>query len=162
MYTHQGFVLFSLLLCIWALALAIDDIRQRRVLNVALLPVFVLAVIGRSLEGWSGSPQSLIPGLIGAAISLGFWLPGYLLKQSGAGDVKFAMVVGLILGPLRAVEANLLALLILGMYALPSAYIGRTETRIPAVPALAFGFIVELIYGPWLLGRGSGIWNSGL
>lgn len=103
-----------------------------------------------------------MPGLVGMVIGAAIWLPGYLLKQSGAGDVKLAMTIGLILGPLRAIEANLLALLVLGVYALPSAYLGGFRVRIPAVPALAFGFIVELISGPWLLGKGNGIWNNGL
>ncbi|HEY0973483.1 MAG TPA: A24 family peptidase [Solimonas sp.] len=137
---------------IWALVLAVDDIRHHRVLNVALVPVAAFALAARVSGGWPGCDLSLWSGLAGAAIGLAFWLPGYLLKRSGAGDVKCAMVMGLVLGGTRALEANLIGFIALGLLALIAMLAGRRNSRIAAVPALATGFIAALAGGPWLLG----------
>ncbi len=138
---------------LWALALAIDDIRHRRVLNWMLLPVAVFALAARTWGGWPGCNPSLTDGLMGAGLGLLLWLPGYVMKHVGAGDVKCAMVMGLVLGASRALEANLLGAIALGLIALPVMWMGMGRVRIPAVPALACGFVAELAGGPWLLGK---------
>lgn len=130
------------------------DVQQRRVPNWALVPVAVAVLMWQLLQGGTTYRDALVPSLLGGMIGIVFWLPGYWLRRTGAGDVKFAVVMGLLLGPIPALEANLVALVMLGAYALPSAYAGHYENRIPAVPALAFGLIVELIGGPWWLGQG--------
>lgn len=135
----------------WALAMAVDDVRHRRVLNWALLPVLGFALAARISGGWPGCELSLVDGLLGALIGLVCWLPGYAIKKSGAGDVKLAIVMGLVLGGTRAFEANLIGFLVLGVQALVFYALGRRGTRMPAVPALAVGFIAELWGGPWLL-----------
>ncbi len=135
----------------WILALALDDIRHRRVRNWALLPVLGFALAARISGGWPGCELSLWDGLLGMGLGLVFWLPGYVLKRSGAGDVKLAMVIGLVLGATRAFEANLIGFLVLGAQALLFYALGRKGTRMPAVPALAIGFIAALLGGPWLL-----------
>ena len=137
---------------LWALALAVDDVRHRRVLNLALLPVASFALAARIWGGWPGCELSWLPGFWGALIGLLFWLPGYLLKRSGAGDVKCAMTMGLVLGGMQALEANLLGFLFLGMQAAVFYALGRRELRMPAVPALSLGFIIQLAGGPWWLG----------
>src|SRR6218665_2739474 len=109
MHSAPNEYLFGALI-VWSLALAVDDIRQRRVLNWAVFLVALLILVQRSLESLFGLQQALAPGFAGTVIGLAFWLPGYVLKQSGAGDVKFAMTIGLVLGPVRAIEANLLAM----------------------------------------------------
>lgn len=142
-------------LAAWALALAVDDARHRRVLNWALAPVAAFALAARAAGGWQGCELSLLSGLAGAAIGLAFWLPGYLLKQSGAGDVKCAMTMGLVLGASRALEANLLGFLLLGLMSVAMLAAGRRGVRIPAVPALSLAFVAELAGGPWMLLRGA-------
>ena len=142
-------------LAAWALALAVDDVRHRRVLNWALAPVAILALAARASGGGSGCELSLVDGLIGAGIGLLMWLPGYGLKQCGAGDVKCAMVMGLVLGTSRALEANLLGFLVLGLMSVAMIVAGRRGRRIPAVPALSLAFCVELMGGPWILLRGA-------
>ncbi len=142
-------------LAAWALALAVDDVRHRRVLNGALAPVAMLALAARASGGWAGCELSLVNGLIGALLGLLLWLPGYGLKQCGAGDVKCAMVMGLVLGASRSLEANLLGFLLLGLMSVVVLATGRRGHRIPAVPALSLAFVIELIGGPWMLLRGT-------
>jgi Flp pilus assembly protein protease CpaA len=141
-------------LAAWALALAVDDVRHRRVLNWALAPVAAFALAARAAGGWAGCELTLTSGLAGAAIGLAFWLPGYLLKHSGAGDAKCAMVMGLVLGASRSLEFNLLGFLFLGLMSVVAMLGGRRGQRIPAVPALSLAFVAALASGPWWLGRG--------
>lgn len=136
---------------IWALALAVDDVRHHRVLNRALLPVAIFALAARFWGGWPGCELSWLSGLWGALIGLVFWLPGYLLKRSGAGDLKCAVTMGLLLGGAQALEANLLGFLFLGIQAVWFYAAGWRPARMPAVPALSLGFVIELAGGPWLL-----------
>lgn len=93
-----------------------------------------------------------VPSLAGAALGAAFWLPGYLLRKLGAGDVKLAACMGGLLGGVAAVEAMLLAGVALGvMSVLASLSFGPTY-RLPAAVALSTGFVVRLFTGPLLTG----------
>ncbi|QHS11344.1 A24 family peptidase [Sinimarinibacterium sp. NLF-5-8] len=144
---------FTLLaaLTIWATALAIDDVLHRRVLNVLLLPVALGALGARFLGGWAGCELTLMSGLIGAAAGFALWLPGYAMRQVGAGDVKLAATFGLVLGTYGAIEANLFGALFLGVFSFVLVMLGMRKSRMPAAPMLALAFVVELWAGPFLL-----------
>ncbi len=148
---QPGFVLLALLAA-WALMLAAVDIRWRRVPNLALLPVLLMLVVAGVLNYGSGCwPEPGSSG-VGAVLALAMWLPGYAVGQVGAGDVKCAFVFSAVLGGVEALEANLLGLLVLGLMAATAMVRGRRAARLPVVPALALGFLIELAGGPWLLG----------
>lgn len=135
------------LLAAWAVGIAAWDWRARRVPNgavaaaalgaVALLAVFGHGVLG---AGWAMS-------LAGAALGAGLWLPGYFAKKVGAGDVKFAACIGLLLGIPATIEAMLLAALLLGMMATAAVACGRRHARLPAAVALAGGMLLRLFWG---------------
>ena len=148
---QPGFVLLALLAA-WALMLAAVDIRWRRVPNLALLPVLLLLLLGGVHSYGSGCWPEPGSSAVGALVGLAVWLPGYALGQVGAGDVKCAFVFGAVLGGVEALEANLLGLLVLGLMAAVAVVSGRRAVRLPVVPALALGFLIELAGGPWLLG----------
>jgi prepilin peptidase CpaA len=89
--------LFSAGLALWLVAIAIMDLRIRKVRNV-----MVLAGLGAGLAAlFSGvQPFWVTPwnGLAGMLVAVAALLPFYALRWMGAGDVKFAAVIGLWLG----------------------------------------------------------------
>lgn len=133
------------------------DWRLRRVPNAALVIALVaglalLLTTGRGplAAGWGDS-------LAGLALAVGCWLPGYLLRQLGAGDVKFAACIGLLLGAAAAFEAMLLAAAVLGAMSVTARMMSRPDARLPAAVALCAGMLVRLGWGPFLgglIGRG--------
>lgn len=83
-------------LVVWACAVAWMDLRHRRIPNVLSLGGWVvgashLLIVGHSPLGASASSSWLAAGL-----ALLVTLPGYLLRQLGAGDVKFLVALGLL------------------------------------------------------------------
>ena len=130
-------------LAIWALAVAVFDVRQRRVPNFLLIlvavPTCLMLVFDRSgpLHVGAGSAA------LGFAAALLLLLPGYLIGSVGAGDVKLGAVLGLLLGWSAVLWALLCAALVLGAMALAVKlrwpHLAKTY-RLPGAVALAVGF----------------------
>lgn len=91
--------------------------------------------------GWVSS-------LAGAALGAALWLPGYLIRKVGAGDIKFAGCIGLLLGFAATAEAMLVAAALLGMMAVAAVVASRRKARLPAAVALAGGMLLRLWWGP--------------
>jgi len=81
---------------VFLLAVLVIDFEHRRVLNVMLLPAAVAAFAFSFLAGQPGP----ISALLGAATGLGLFMIFALISRGhlGAGDVKLAGVLGLMLG----------------------------------------------------------------
>jgi prepilin peptidase CpaA len=80
-------------------------------------------------------------------------LPGYVLKRFGAGDVKFAAVIGLLLGTPRGFEMVLGASVLMGAAALALTVMKLPrQMKFAAAPMLSAAFIVEMLWGPLLVG----------
>ena len=136
----------------WAAAVAGCDLLRRRVPNalIALLlapALLALAVSGRGLL--EISPLQSFVGLFAAGLPM---LPGYALGQLGAGDVKFAASLGFLVGGPAAVELLLIGSLLLGLASAAVWLLRRTALvsvpqRIPATPAFAAAFGVQLAFG---------------
>jgi prepilin peptidase CpaA len=96
----------------------ISDVRTRRIPNVltfsamAAAVVFHLATGGLSAAGWS-----IAGGLLGIAL----FLPMFLLRGMGAGDVKLLAAVGAWLGPSQVAAVALAASLAGGVMAIAVA-----------------------------------------
>ncbi len=149
--TAQDLVLAAL--AIWAVAVAVFDWRQRRVPNLALLAVLAPAIVvlvwrGRGLLGMPPAES-----LYGLLIGFGLTLPGYLLRKLGAGDVKFAAVLGLIQGGSAVLLTLLMSGLLLGaMSLLVVSWFGlraARDLRMPAAVALSGGFLLALGWSRW-------------
>jgi prepilin peptidase CpaA len=85
----------------------VSDVRTRRIPNSLVL---ALALSGLAYSLATMSPfGGLGRALAGSAVGLALWLPFWLGKVLGAGDVKLAGAAGAWLGAAGIVEASLLA-----------------------------------------------------
>jgi leader peptidase (prepilin peptidase) / N-methyltransferase len=135
--------------CAVLVAITATDITHRIVPNRIVLPAAVVVLLAQTVL--LPSPEWAI-GAFGAA---GFLLAAALAYPAGMGmgDVKLALLLGAMLGRLVAVG------LMLGMLAalVPSAVLlarhgsAARKMGIPFAPFLAFGAVVALFVGKWLL-----------
>ena len=127
------------------LALAVwQDLAQRRISNVLTLAGLVCAIGMQSI--WAGS-SGFVNALAGAGVGLICFLPLYLAKGMGAGDVKLMAAAGAFLGPPDALVAALLSLASGALLALVVLLWRTHEIRAAAagVPASAGGpLLVQL------------------
>jgi prepilin peptidase CpaA len=105
--------------CVYAgllVAGCIADVMRRRVPNAltAALALTGLAFSTLALPGARGA----LSGIGGLFVGLGLWLPWWLLRLVGAGDVKFYAAAGAWLGARGAFEGALLAAFAGGLLAL--------------------------------------------
>lgn len=145
-------MLVAVLLALWAAAISGYDGLRRRIPNVALLLVCVPAVLALVFQGQGllgERPWSSAGGLV---IGFGLTLPGYVLRALGAGDVKFAALLGLLLGASRGFELVLLASVLMGVMGLVLLFRLQVprEFRFPVAPMLAAAFVAEMVSGPLL------------
>ncbi len=138
----------ELLLALWSVGVVASDLRSRRIPNGLLLLAAIPALALLLVEGHGPIGASWLASLTGAAIGAALWLPGYLLRRLGAGDVKLAACIGGLLGGLAAFEAMLLAAALLGVLAVGAGLAFGASYRLPAAVALCGGMMVRLITGP--------------
>jgi prepilin peptidase CpaA len=97
-----------LLLAFLALA-AGADLLKHRIPNVLTAPAVATGLLLHTL---TGGQEGMLLALTGTAAGLAALLPFYLLRGMGAGDVKLMAVVGSFLGPLGALHAAALTLVL--------------------------------------------------
>jgi prepilin peptidase CpaA len=101
---------FPALLALAALAIsaAVFDISYRCIPNYLILLGAALGILfGIHHQGLAGLAASLL----GLLVGIGLFLPGYLLRMTGGGDVKLMGALGSLLGPWLTLCAFLLYLL---------------------------------------------------
>jgi prepilin peptidase CpaA len=95
---------------------AVSDARSRRIPNV------IVAAIALGGLVFSMATLSPLPGLRfaggGLATGLAIWMPFYVIRWMGAGDVKLAAAVGAWLGAVGVAHASLVAAIVGGGIAL--------------------------------------------
>lgn len=145
-------MIVTLLLVTWALGIGLYDLKHRRVPNVALVLVLVPAVLALAIDGRGLTGIAPLSSAAGFGLALLLFLPGYALGGLGAGDVKFAAVIGLLLGWVRTADMALFACVGLGLLSLfwYRVYAGNRKARFPASAAFAVAFCAELAGGPFL------------
>ena len=136
------------------MALAVYDIRWMLLPNRIVFPLLALAalqVVVRAL--WLRSWPDLYDPLLGAAIIFGlFWLLFQVSKGSwiGGGDVKLAVVLGLLAGtPVKALLVLFFASLFGTLASAPLLVRGKRgfSARIPFGPYLLLATVVVVLYG---------------
>lgn len=97
-------------------AVCVSDIRHRRVPNALVASLALLGIVSSTLrQPWL---DGLSAALLGMAAGLAIWLPFWLLRMIGAGDVKLFAAAAAWLGPSLALEGALLAAIYGGVAAL--------------------------------------------
>lgn len=145
------------LLLVWVSVVSWFDLRQRRVPNAALVLVLTPGLLALLIQERGLLGSSVAASLAGLVTALLLTLPGYWLRRLGAGDVKFAACLGLLLGFARGVEMLLIAFLLMGLAAVVMTVRGLPRgARFAAAPSFALGFVVEMFAGPLLP-----VWHSG-
>jgi prepilin peptidase CpaA len=121
------------------------DLRTRRIPNGLTIPALVVALC---LHGALGAGKGLLLSAAGALAAGALVMPGYLLRFTGAGDVKLLMAVGAFLAFPDALLAGLIALILGGLLGLISATrVGRAGQVLSR----------SLSLGRWLIGRAQGL-----
>ena len=118
------------------LAAAVWDWRRRRIPNALLLPVFLTALA----LNWAR-------GLAGMALAALIFLPLWLVRAVGAGDVKLMATAGALIGPMAWLKVFALTAVLNGVWALAILAVRGREalgTRKPFAPALLGGVLVWL------------------
>ena len=132
------------------------DVRERRIPNALTGPAIVLALLAHF---WFQGLAGLRDSLVGLLIAGGLLLPGFLLRFTGAGDVKLMAGYGALLGPGRLLEAALCTALIGGVMAAGALLIRKCRiwlkapkggdpermNSIPYAPAISLGALVALL-----------------
>jgi len=137
-------------LTLWAIAIAWSDITRFRVPNLYLLLVAVPAFV---VQAWASK------GLLGVnwadalgGMGIGFVLTwsGYLIGKIGAGDVKYAAVLGFLAGTRALLDILLIAALVIGAMSLAALLYSKLRQasvpKVPAAVALSAGLIANLAW----------------
>ena len=135
-------------LAAWAVVIAAFDLRQRRIPNLALVLVVAPAIVSLAAYGGGLIGVSLLQSLGGCVFAGALLVPGYLARQVGAGDVKLAAVMGLLLGLSNSLMMLLVSGVVIGLMALVARLrLGKlrsSDYRLPGGLALAIGFVWSL------------------
>ena len=117
---------------------AVVDLRQRRIPNALSFGGMVAGLIlGFAQGGVSGFSESFLGLLTGGAL----FLPFYLARGMGAGDVKLMAAVGSFLGPRHALLATITVALVGGVIA---AWAAMRQGRLRAALRDASGVIFRV------------------
>jgi prepilin peptidase CpaA len=104
---------------VWSMAVvtaiaAATDLRARTIPNWLVVTGLVLGFgLNAYLHGWAGLGSAFL----GFSLALGLYIPLYLLRAMGGGDVKLMAAVGALAGPRDWFTIFVLASLLGGMFA---------------------------------------------
>ncbi|MDP1541545.1 MAG: prepilin peptidase [Polycyclovorans sp.] len=137
----------------WALLVALSDLKTRRIPNLLLVPGLVVAVLAVAVTQAGLFGAAWPSALGGMALAMAPWLWGYRLGHVGAGDAKFAAILGLMFGAPVALAATLVAMAAFGLLSLIWVRAGWKGLRLPVAPWIVLGFAVAVVrdQGGWVL-----------
>jgi prepilin peptidase CpaA len=132
---QDGLVLFfgaffiefeRIVLFLLVLIAALYDIRSRRIPNMLIFPGALAAIAFHTISPYGIGFLSSMGGL---AVGLIAFLPLYMTRAMGAGDVKLMAMVGAFLGPMSALGAIITILIAGGALAIASAIRNKSTQR---------------------------------
>jgi leader peptidase (prepilin peptidase)/N-methyltransferase len=138
---------YTVLAAILVLVLFID-VRHRLILDVVTLPCIVVAIPLAFMT------VGIVKGLLGGLVAGGFFLAFYLLARViyrrggalGLGDVKLALLIGLVVGMPSALTAVVYSAIAGGILAIGYLAVGRSRyTYMPYGPSLVLGALVTIL-----------------
>jgi prepilin peptidase CpaA len=131
---YGGIAATAALSCAW-------DICRRRIPNALTLGSAALGVCVQTVDG--GLP-GLVYGLAGCVIGLALFLPWFLVRGMGGGDVKLLGAFGAWLGPVLIIWACLFAMVAGGVGAAIVLFVRRRQPPRAMRYALPVGMGVAL------------------
>lgn len=121
---ETGFLGGMLVLAVFLLPAVASDIRKHHIPNRVALTGALAGLLINSLFPAFASPLQEVPGMLGWQESVEGWLLGlalflplYLMRTMGAGDVKLLAMVGAFVGPVEILGVALATMLIGGVLA---------------------------------------------
>lgn len=139
-------------------ALGVYDLRWFLLPDKIVFPLFWLAVVqAATLEVWTGDWVALASAFGTALMLSGLFFGLFIVSKGkwiGFGDVKLAVVLGLVVGePLKGLLLLFVASVSGALVALPLALTGRAgrKTKLPFGPLLILGTIVAVLWGTRVL-----------
>ena len=138
----------------WSVGIGLYDLRTHRIPNVALVLLLVPALQALAINRQGLLGAGILSSLAGFLVAGLLMLPGYRLGKMGAGDVKFAACMGLLLGLPQSIEWVLFSLIAMGLVSAAWIAVKRQwsslHDRLPAGLAMSLAFCIEMAYGPVL------------
>jgi prepilin signal peptidase PulO-like enzyme (type II secretory pathway) len=133
------------------LLITLTDLRHRLVLNIVFYPAIPLTLLIRLLSSHSVVPSTLLGGAAGLALFMVVMLVGR--GALGAGDVKLAALIGVVVGFPEVLWALALGIVAGGIGALLILITrrGGLKSYMPYAPFLCLGAMLVLLYYPPLL-----------
>jgi len=133
------------------LLIALIDLRHRLVLNVVIYPAILITLLIRLVSPEPGILNALLGGAVGLLLFLAVMLAAR--QGLGAGDVKLAAFIGVVVGFPQVLWALALGILAGGLGALLVLVTrqGGLKTYIPYAPFLCLGAACVLVGGPQFL-----------
>lgn len=126
-------------LILFVACVAIIDWRTHRIPNLLCA---VAAIIGLASQLWMHGEDGLWSALSGAAVGFAMFLPFYVLRAFGAGDVKAIATVGIFLG----MHATMIAV---GMTLIAGALLGAAVLLLkPAAASATWHRLIALLTSP--------------
>jgi prepilin peptidase CpaA len=146
---------------------AVSDVRTGRIPNWLVFGGALYALAYNALYPVYPRDIGILFALGGLSVGLVAFLPGYLLRVLGAGDVKLMAMAGSFVGTWAAVEAVLASLITGGVLAVAqSLYSGRLTLMLRNAVALFRGTVLTFATAPGGLtiegGRSAGRMPYGL
>lgn len=128
LFLGSYFIEFSLATVLLLLAIAVVcDVKSHRIPNWL---VFSGALVGLAYHALSSYGIGAMASVQGLAVGLAAFMPLYLIRAMGAGDVKLMAMVGAYLGPASAFGAVLTVFIAGGILALAAAIRNRALPRL--------------------------------
>lgn len=110
------------------IAAAISDLRSRRIPNVLVLGGLLFGIAYNIALPPTPQTSFLFP-FAGILVGFFIFLPLYLIRATGAGDVKLLAMIGAFLGPLATLNSAIATFIVGGVLALAYAIQRGTASR---------------------------------
>lgn len=128
LFLGSYFIEISLAIVLLLLAVAvIYDVRSHRIPNWL---VFSGALVGLAYHALSSYGMGAMASIQGLGVGLAAFMPLYLIRAMGAGDVKLMAMVGAYLGPASAFSAVLTVFIVGGVLSITAALRNKAMPRL--------------------------------
>ena len=150
-------MLFFSIFVLILITISFIDIENMKILNKIVLPGIAIGLFMTLIFRPDNIVQSILGMICGGGVLLSWFYIGKLLfrkKESlGAGDIKFAALIGVFLGVKTTLIALFLSSLFFTLIAifLISLKKAKLDSKIPFAPFLATGALVSMCFGNELL-----------